>query len=86
MSGRNLYEQVMVIFGGVMIFFYIGLGLFIIFSHLFDYIEKFIRIIFGSALGLLGLQRAVRTYEKVKEVFLRIIIQINEIRCKNIIP
>ncbi len=69
MSGKNLYEQVMVIFGGIMIFFYIGLGLIIIFSQLFDYIEKFIRIIFGSALILLGVQRAFRTYEKVKEVF-----------------
>jgi len=69
MSGKNLYEQVMVIFGGLMVFFYIGFGFLIIFSHLFDQIEKFIRIIFGSALGLLGLQRAVRTYEKVKEVF-----------------
>ena len=69
MSGKNLYEQVMVIFGGVMIFFYIGLGILIIISPLFDHIEKFIRIIFGSALGLLGLQRAVRTYEKVKQVF-----------------
>ena len=59
----------MVIFGGVMIFFYIGLGVFIIFSHYFDYIEKIFRIIFGSVLGLLGLQRAFRTYEKVKEVF-----------------
>ena len=68
MSGKNLYEQVMVIFGGVMVFFYIGLGLFIIFSHRFD-LEKYLRIIFGSVLGLLGLQRAVSTYEKAKEVF-----------------
>jgi cytochrome c biogenesis protein CcdA len=52
-----------------MIIFYIGVGLFIIFSPLFDHIEKFIRIIFGSALILLGVQRAFRTYEKVKEVF-----------------
>jgi cytochrome c biogenesis protein CcdA len=69
MGGNNLYEQVMVIFGGVMVFFYIGLGIFIIISPHFEQIEKFIRIIFGSALGLLGIQRAVRTYEKVKEVF-----------------
>jgi cytochrome c biogenesis protein CcdA len=69
MRGKNLYEQVMVIFGAVMIFFYIGLGIFIIISPLFSYIEKFIRIIFGSALILLGVQRAVRTFEKIKEVF-----------------
>jgi len=69
MNGKGLYERVMIIFGGVMIFFYIGLGLFIIFFHYFDYIDKIIRIIFGSALGLLGLARAFRTYEKVKELF-----------------
>jgi cytochrome c biogenesis protein CcdA len=69
MGRKNLYEQVMVVFGGVMIFFYIGMGIFIIISPLFEHIEKFIRIIFGSAMCLLGIQRAVRTYEKVKEVF-----------------
>lgn len=68
MNRKNLYEQVMVIFGGVMVFFYIGLGIFIIYSQLFD-IDKYLRIIFGSVLGLLGLQRAVSTYEKIKEVF-----------------
>jgi len=68
MSGKNLYEQVMVVFGGLMIFFYIGLGLFIIFSHRFD-LDKSLRIILGAVLGLLGLQRAISTYEKVKEVF-----------------
>jgi cytochrome c biogenesis protein CcdA len=67
MSGKNLYEQVMVIFGGVMVFFYIGLGIFIIFSHLLD--QKPIRYILGSVMFLLGIQRAVTTYEKVKEVF-----------------
>jgi cytochrome c biogenesis protein CcdA len=69
MGGKNLYEQVMVIFGGVMVFFYFGMGIFIIISPYFEQIEKFLRIIFGSALGLLGIQRAVQTYEKVKEVF-----------------
>ncbi len=69
MIRKNLYEQVMVVFGGVMIFFYIGLGIFIIISQYFEHIEKFIRIIFGSALCLLGVQRAVRTYQKVKQVF-----------------
>lgn len=69
MNGKGLYERVMVIFGGVMVFFYLGLGLFFIFHPLFDHIEKFIRIIFGSALALYSLARAFRTYEKVKELF-----------------
>ena len=69
MNGKGLYERVMVIFGGVMVFFYLGLGLFFIFSQLFDHIEKVLRIIFGSALILYSLARAFRTYEKVKETF-----------------
>jgi cytochrome c biogenesis protein CcdA len=69
MNGKLLYERVMVIFGGVMVFFYLGLGLFFIFYPLFDHIEKAIRIIFGSALILYGVARAFRTYEKVKETF-----------------
>lgn len=69
MYGKGLYERVMVIFGGVMIVFYLGLGLFFIFSPLFDHIDKAIRIIFGSALILYSLARAFRTYEKVKETF-----------------
>ena len=69
MNGKGLYEQVMVIFGGVMVFFYFGLGLFIIFHPLFNHIEKFIRILFGSALIIYGLTRAFRTYEKVREAF-----------------
>jgi cytochrome c biogenesis protein CcdA len=69
MNGKGLYERVMVIFGGVMVFFYLGLGLFIIFSPLFNHIEKFIRILFGSALIIYSLTRAFRTYEKVREAF-----------------
>lgn len=69
MRGRNLYERVMVVFGGVMVFFYLGIGLFFIFHPLFDHIHIGLRIIFGSALILYSLARAFRTYEKVKEAF-----------------
>jgi cytochrome c biogenesis protein CcdA len=69
MDGKSLYERIMVIFEGVMVFFYLGVGLFFIFAHLFDHIEKVIRIIFGSALILYSVARAFRTYEKVKETF-----------------
>jgi len=67
---KNLYQQVMVIFGGIMVFFYLGVGLFIIFSPspLLEYLDKFIRIIFGSALILYSLTRAFRTYEQVREI------------------
>ena len=69
MTAKNLYQRAMVIFGGVMVFFYLGFGLFFIFSPLFDHINDFIRIAFGSAFALYGVVRAFRTYEQVREVF-----------------
>jgi cytochrome c biogenesis protein CcdA len=72
MDGKGLYERVMVIFGGVMVFFYLGIGLLFIFHPLFDNIHIGLRIIFGSALILYSIARAFRTYEKVKETFFSI--------------
>ncbi|KPK84249.1 MAG: hypothetical protein AMS27_10485 [Bacteroides sp. SM23_62_1] len=69
MSGKDLYQKISVIFGGVMVFFYVGFGLFFILSPLFSNIDKVLRIIFGSAFLLFGLARAFRTYEKIREVF-----------------
>jgi cytochrome c biogenesis protein CcdA len=69
MNTRNMYDRVMTIFGGLMVFFYIGLGLFLIFSDLFDNYNKVMRVIFGSTLIFYGIARAFRTYEKVKEHF-----------------
>jgi len=68
-NGKDLYQRITVIFGGVMVFFYVGFGLFFILSPLFSHIDKFLRIIFGSAFLLFGLARAFRTYEKMREVF-----------------
>lgn len=69
MDGKVLYERVMVVFGGVMVFFYLGVGFFFIFHPLFEHIDKALRIIFGSALIIYGVARAFRTYQKVKETF-----------------
>ena len=52
-----------------MVFFYIGFGLFFIFAPLFEYINIVIRTIFGSALAIYGLARALRAYEQVREIF-----------------
>ena len=69
MSGKDLYQRVTVIFGGLMVFFYIGFGLFFILSPLFDHIDKVLRIIFGATFILFGVARAFRIVEKVREVF-----------------
>lgn len=69
MDGKALYERIMVVFGGVMVFFYLGIGLFFIFSSLFEHIHIGLRITLGGALILYSLARAFRTYQKVKETF-----------------
>ena len=53
-----------------MVFFYIGFGLFFIFAPLFEYINIAIRTLFGSALAIYGLVRALRTYKQVRDIFL----------------
>lgn len=69
MSGKDLYQRVAVIFGGLMVFFYIGFGLFFILSPLLNHIDKVLRVIFGVTFILLGVARAFRIVEKVREVF-----------------
>jgi cytochrome c biogenesis protein CcdA len=68
-SGKDLYQRVTVIFGGLMVFFYIGFGLFFILSPLFSHIDKVLRIIFGATFIIFGVGRAFRIVEKVREVF-----------------
>jgi hypothetical protein len=73
MKGRP-NDKVMTIFGTVMVFFYLGLGLFIIFSPMLDEdgifpMDKALRIIFGSPLILYGVYRAFASYEKIHELF-----------------
>lgn len=73
MKGR-LYDKVMTIFGTIMVFFYLGLGLFMIFSPMLDQggsfpMDKALRIVFGSPLILYGIYRAFASYEKIKESF-----------------
>ena len=59
----------MTLFGGLMAFFYGGLGLYIIMSPNMVYIDKILRVIFGSTLIFYGLYRLYRTYVRVIEVF-----------------
>ena len=71
MNSNKLYNQIMALFGGLMSFFYAGLGLYIIFSPDLVNIEKVIRTIFGSTMILYGIYRMYRTYIKIIEVFFK---------------
>jgi hypothetical protein len=63
MDSRRLYDQVMTIFGTVMVIFYLGLGYILLFSTLFSYIDVALRAMFALPLFLY-----VRT-ERLKRIF-----------------
>ena len=69
MNTNRLMQQVGTIFGGLMTFFYLGIGSYLIFSPNLYYIDKAMRVILGSVCIFYGLYRAYRTYLKVVEVF-----------------
>ena len=52
-----------------MTLFYIGVGLYFIFSPSLIHIESFIRYLVGGIFVFYGIYRAFKVYEKVKEVF-----------------
>ena len=53
-SGRRVYDQVMTIFGTAMVFFYLGLAYFLLFSPVLSYIDITLRTIFAVPLLLYG--------------------------------
>lgn len=68
-SGRRVYDQVMTIFGTAMVFFYLGLAYFLLFSPVLSYIDITLRTIFAVPLLLYGVYRAVGSYRRIKESF-----------------
>lgn len=69
MDSRRLYDQVMTIFGTVMVFFYLGLGYILLFTTLFSYVDITLRVMFSVPLFLYGLYRGVSSFRKIKEYF-----------------
>jgi hypothetical protein len=69
MNGRRLYDQVMTIFGTIMVFFYLGLAYIFLFTSLFSYIDIALRAMLAIPLLIYGFYRAFTSYRKIKEVF-----------------
>ncbi|HCT30719.1 MAG TPA: hypothetical protein DIW31_08265 [Bacteroidales bacterium] len=66
---NNWYGQFMIMFGGIMTLFYIGVGLYFILSPNLIHIDSFIRYLLGGVFIFYGIYRAFRVFEKIKEVF-----------------
>ena len=62
-------QQVIAIFSVFMVFFYLGVGWYLIFRFNLSNLDKAVRVIIGSTFMFYGLYRAFRTYGKIVEVF-----------------
>lgn len=69
MSMNRWYSQFMVLFGSIMTFFYLGVGLYFILSTDLSHIDKFIRYIVGGTFVFYGLFRLYKLVEKIREEF-----------------
>ena len=69
MNGNRLMQQVTAIFSTFMVFFYLGIGIYLAFFFEHSYVDKPVRVIMGSTFMFYGLYRAYRAYVKIVEVF-----------------
>ena len=71
MDGNRIMQQVSSIFSAFMVFFYIGVGSFLVFFFDQSYINinKPTRVIIGTAFMIYGIFRAFRTVFQLKELF-----------------
>ena len=69
MNGRNLYDKVFTIFGTLMVFFYFGLGYYVVFSPNLDHVDKAFRVIIGAPLFVYAVYRIFVSYSKIRDNF-----------------
>jgi hypothetical protein len=69
MNENKLMQQFTAIFSLFMVFFYLGVGSYLLFLSDLSYIDKSVRVIMGSTFIFYGLYRAYRAYVKIVEVF-----------------
>jgi hypothetical protein len=69
MNGNRILQQVTAIFSTFMVFFYLGVGIYLVFYADLIYLDKALRIIMGSTFLFYGSYRAYRAYVKIIEVF-----------------
>jgi hypothetical protein len=69
MNENKLMQQITAIFSVFMVFFYLGVGVYLLFYFDLSYIDKALRIIMGSTFLFYGLYRLYRAYIKIVEVF-----------------
>jgi hypothetical protein len=69
MNENRLMGQVTAIFSLFMVFFYLGVGCYLIFFSNMSYLDRSVLVIMGVSFLFYGLYRAYRAYVKIVEVF-----------------
>jgi hypothetical protein len=71
MDNNKIMKQVTAIFNLFMVFFYLGIGIFLIFFFKNTYMDKAVLVIMGSVFIFYGIYRAFRTVVSIIDVFFR---------------
>jgi hypothetical protein len=69
MNENRIMQQISAIFSVFMVFFYIGVGCFLIFFLKESLVDKAVRVIMGSTFFFYGLYRAFRAYAQIRSLF-----------------
>lgn len=69
MNESRIMQQVTAIFSVFMVFFYVGVGIFLIWYSELSTVDKAVRVLLGSAFLFLGVYRAFRAWEKIRDAY-----------------
>jgi len=71
MDDNRIMRQISAIFSIFMVFFYLGIGVYLIFYFKNTTLDRSVVVIFGSVIFFYGIYRAFRTYVSIIELFFR---------------
>jgi hypothetical protein len=71
MNENKLMQQVSTIFGAFMVFFYLSVGIYLIFFFKSPLVNSALIRLFGGAFILIGLYRAYTSYVNIAKLFFK---------------
>jgi hypothetical protein len=69
MNENKLLQQMTAIFSVFMVFFYLGVGIYMIFFLKFSTVQRPVLVIMGSTFIFYGIYRAYRAFVRIRELF-----------------
>jgi hypothetical protein len=69
MNENRMMKQITAIFSVFMVFFYFGVGSYLLFYSNLSYLDKSVRVIMGVSFMFYGVYRAYRAYLIIVDIF-----------------